>query len=349
MTARASWNELALEQLVRYEALFELLEEIQRLEDVSQIARRAATQWKYFAAVACWRLVLAQDERFVVIDAGLAGTRIDHVTELHPWDRAHWDLGRPVLEQAGAESALPAPPVGMTVREGTEVLVQPFLRAGRRVGLLTVAARRAPFSELDKKFIRLFGGHLSDRLSAILMQAKTTQAWIDRATHDRLTGLLNRGAILDHLANQLALARRTGHAVGVILADIDFFKAINDQHGHLVGDAVLHALAQRLLARARDGNGVGRYGGEEFLFVLYPCNPQELTAAAERFRCAVADTAFHALGREGEDLAVTLSLGTSSSEGQSGVAMDALLDQADAALYRSKADGRNRTTDYGAL
>lgn len=349
MTSPAPWNTLAVEQLVRYEALFNLLEDIQRLDDVSQIARRAATQWKYFAAVACWRLVLTQDQRFVVIDAGREGTRIDHVETLQPWDQAHWDLGRPALERAGASGDMPAPPASLQVQAGTELLVQPFLRAGRCVALLTVAARAQPFSELDKKFIRLFGGHLSDRLSAILMQAKATQAWIDRATHDRLTGLLNRGAILDHLANQLALARRTGRAVGVILADIDFFKAINDHHGHLVGDAVLHALAQRLLARARDGNGVGRYGGEEFLFVLYPCNPQELAAAAERFRCAVADTAFHAMGREGEDLAVTLSLGTSSSEGQSGVAMDALLDQADAALYRSKAAGRNRATDYGAL
>lgn len=348
MTAPLAWTELAVEQLVRYEALFKLLEDIQPLDDLSQIVRRAATQWKYFAAVASWRLVLTQDDRFVVIDAGHDGTRVDHVKDLPPWDRAHWELGRPVLEQAGTTNGRPMPPECLQAQAGTELLVQPFLRAGRCVALLTVAARRQAFSELDKKFIRLFGGHLSDRLSAILLRAKDTQTWIDRATHDRLTGLLNRGAILDHLGNQLALARRTGRAVGVILADIDYFKAINDQHGHLVGDAVLHELAQRLLARARDGNGVGRYGGEEFLLVLYPCNPLELAAAAERFRCAVGDSPFAAMGRDGEDLAVTLSLGTVCSEGRSDLPMEALLDQADEALYRSKAAGRNRTTDFGA-
>ncbi|MBP6850279.1 MAG: GGDEF domain-containing protein [Rhodoferax sp.] len=343
-----SWNELALEQLVRYEALFKLLEDIQPLEDISQITRRAATQWKYFAAVARWRLVLAQDDRFVVVDASQDEIRIDPVKDLHPWDQAHWEQARPSLEEAGTAGGMPSPPEHLHAQPGTELLVQPFMRAGRCVALLTVAARKAPFSELDKKFIRLFGAHLSDHLAGILFQAKATQLLIDKATHDHLTGLLNRGAIIDHLGNQLALARRTGQAVGIILADIDFFKSINDQHGHLVGDAVLRELAHRLSMRARDGNGLGRYGGEEFLFVLYPCNPQELAAAAERFRSVVADAAFVAMGRHQEDLRVTISLGTATSGRFDDVPMDRLLNQADEALYRSKETGRNRVTDYSA-
>ena len=348
MTVPVAWSQLAVEQLVRYEALFKLLEDIQHLEDLRQIARRAATQWKYLAPVAHWRLVLADGDRFVVVEASPDETRIDHVTDLHPWDRVHWDLGRPSQVCAGAADGTPEAPEHLHAQPGTQLLVQPFLRAGRCNALLTAAARRTSVSELDKKFIRLLGAHLSDHLSGKLLQARATQALIDKATHDRLTGLLNRGAIVDHLGNQLALARRTGHAVGVILADIDFFKAINDHHGHLVGDAVLQELARRLTARARDGNGVGRYGGEEFLFVLYPCNPQELAAAAERFRRAVCDASFAGLGRDGEDLAVTISLGTASSEGLDDVPVDRLLNQADDALYKSKARGRNRVTHHGA-
>ena len=91
---------------------------------------------------------------------------------------------------------------------------------------------------------------------------------------------------------------------------------------------------------------MGRYGGEEFLFVLYPCNPQELAAAAERFRRAVADAPFPAMGRSGEDLQVTISLGTASSDPTDETPADRLLNQADEALYRSKAGGRNRVTAF---
>lgn len=335
------WNELAIQQLVRYEALFKLLEDIQMLDDLGQIAQRAATQWKYIAAVADWRLVLAHDDRFIAIDAQRGEAAIADLQELPPWDRSHWDAGRPALLRTGMAAGVPAPP-------GNECLVLPFMRAGHCMALLTVVAHKEPLGDLDMKFIRLFGGYLADRLSALLLQAKATRLLVDKATHDRLTGLSNRGAIVDHLGSQLAVARRTGRAVGVILADIDHFKAINDVHGHLVGDAVLRELARRLMARARDGNGVGRYGGEEFLFVLYPCNPQELAAAAERFRRVVADTPFHGLGKEGVDLLVTISLGTASTEDQDDVAMDCLLNQADEALYRSKAGGRNRVTPHGS-
>lgn len=346
MTDTSAWSALAVEQLVRYEAVFKLLEDIQPLDDMRQIVRRAATQWKYFAAVARWRLVLAQEDRFIVVDAGPDDTGVTLASSLSDWDRAHWDQARPSLTHAGAAEGMPPVPAPLRAPPGTELLVQPFMRAGRCTALLTVAARSTGFSELDKKFIRLFGAHLSDRLSGLLVQAQATQAWIDKATHDRLTGLLNRGAIIDHLGSQLALARRSGQSVGVILADIDFFKSINDNHGHLVGDAVLRELAHRLLARARDGNGVGRYGGEEFLFVLYPCNPQELAAAAERFRRAVADAPFPAMGRSGEDLQVTISLGTASSDPTDETPADRLLNQADEALYRSKAGGRNRVTAF---
>ena len=345
MTGAAPSDGLAIQQLVRYEALFKLLEDIQMLDVPVLIAQRAATQWKYFAVLANWRLVLAHDGRFITVDANHGEASIADLQDLSPWDRAHWDAGLPNLLRLGGPRCATSPG-HLLGPAGADCLVLPFVRAGRCVALLTVVAHKGPFSDLDKKFIRLVGGHLADRLLGLALHAKATRLLIDKATHDRLTGLSNRGAIVDHLGSQLALARRTGRGVGVILADIDYFKAINDAHGHLVGDAVLRELARRLMARARDGNGVGRYGGEEFLFVLYPCNPQELAAAAERFLHVVAETPFHGLGKDGADLVVTISLGTASTEGQGDVALETLLNQADEALYRSKAGGRNRVTPH---
>jgi hypothetical protein len=117
------------------------------------------------------------------------------------------------------------------------------------VALLSAAARHAPFSDLDKKFIRLFGSHLADRVSSIVLRRQAMALLIGKATHDALTGLLNRGAILERLTAQWALSARTGQPLSVLLADIDHFKRINDHHGHQAGDEVLCEVSRRLQAR----------------------------------------------------------------------------------------------------
>lgn len=158
-----------------------------------------------------------------------------------------------------------------------------------------------------------------------------------RATHDSLTGIWNRAAIFDVLKRELLRAQREGTFVGVLLADLDFFKKINDVYGHLAGDAVLREVAQRINAAIRTYDAVGRYGGEEFLVVLSGCEEEPLLHA-ERIRALVS--AEPVVTREGA-ITVTLSLGAAISGGEL-LEIEDLLRAADAALYRAKRAGRNR-------
>lgn len=332
------------QQLVRYEALFALLDGIQTLDDIEAIARCIAVRWKYFANATNWRLVVPDDSGFQVIDGFRGEARVTVAPALSPWDEHHRKLLIPRLIRMADPWEGPTPPEHLTGKAITEIEVLPFARTGRRIGVLSVAARHRPFSDLDKKFVRIFGSHFADRVSDILLRRQATEALIDKAARDALTGLLNRGAIIEQLGDRLALAKRFGKPLGVILADIDFFKAINDSHGHLAGDEVLRAVSGRLRAQALSGDSVGRYGGEEFLFVLYPCGADEVAKAAERFRRAIAEFPVAIGGDPPKSLNVTISLGASSTSGQEDARPEALLKQADDALYRSKADGRNRVT-----
>jgi diguanylate cyclase (GGDEF)-like protein len=158
------------------------------------------------------------------------------------------------------------------------------------------------------------------------------------ASHDSLTGLYNRGEITAFLARELARSRREHSSVGIILADIDHFKAVNDTLGHGAGDEVLKIVAHRLRMQVRSFDGVGRYGGEEFLVILPGCNLESITRRAEQLRAAVGD--LPAL----EGRRVTLSMGVVAADAAVDGAPNAecLLKEADAALYRAKMHGRNR-------
>ncbi len=157
------------------------------------------------------------------------------------------------------------------------------------------------------------------------------------AAHDRLTGLWNRGAIVDALQREVQRSLRTGEPLGIVMADLDYFKKINDTQGHLVGDAVLQETARRLAAAVRSYDFVGRYGGEEFLIILAGCDAPDLAASAERLRRSIAD-------RPVGQTFVTLSLGIASIPrgGRGPRDCEDLLRAADAALYTAKAEGRNR-------
>jgi diguanylate cyclase (GGDEF)-like protein len=339
------WNDLATQQLVRYEAMFKLLDDIHVIEDIAVISQLIATRWKYFANVTSWRMVIAKDGGFQVIDGFRGEAHLADVQALSPWDKHHWELQRPRLV-CGADPLLtgPAPPEHLAGKSITEIQALQFMRMGCCIGLLSVAARNEPFSELDNKFIRLFGDHFADRISGILLRRQALEILTTQATYDALTGLLNRSTIIDRLRSQLAVCKRTGQPLSVILADIDFFKVVNDSHGHLAGDEVLHEVSRRLQMHTREGDSLGRYGGEEFLVVLYPCGEEDVTKAAERFRRAIAETSFGIGSDPPIDLKVTISLGMSTTTGRGDDGMQALLKQVDKALYHSKANGRNRVT-----
>jgi diguanylate cyclase (GGDEF)-like protein len=160
-----------------------------------------------------------------------------------------------------------------------------------------------------------------------------------QATHDSLTGLLNRAAILDVLQTELARASRESQPVSVLMVDLDHFKRINDHLGHQAGDTVLREAARRMASAIRRYDSIGRYGGEEFLVILPGCTSEGALAQAERLRLAVGAEPID-LGRQ--SVSVTCSLGCACcTDAQSGTS-DSLVREADGALYGAKEGGRNR-------
>jgi two-component system, cell cycle response regulator len=159
-----------------------------------------------------------------------------------------------------------------------------------------------------------------------------------QATHDALTGVLNRRTIIEGLQREFARAQRDSLSIGVIMMDLDYFKRINDTYGHPVGDMVLCEAAQRVQQELRSHDLLGRYGGEEFLAVLPGCTAEETKKIAERLRQGLAD---RPLNFPGGRILVTSSFGVAASEGD-GANVEALLQLADASLYRAKHEGRNR-------
>ena len=156
-----------------------------------------------------------------------------------------------------------------------------------------------------------------------------------RATHDSLTGLYNRRRMTELLDAEMQRVRRHGGVFSVILFDADHFKAINDQHGHDVGDAVLKELVGAVSERLRDVDSLGRWGGEEFLVLLPATEQADAYAVAEALRHRVADTDFTGVGK------VTISLGVAAFVGDE--SMEELLKRVDNRAYAAKNDGRNRT------
>lgn len=159
------------------------------------------------------------------------------------------------------------------------------------------------------------------------------------ATRDALTGVWNRGAILDVFERELSRCRREQLPLGVALADIDHFKPVNDSYGHLVGDAVLQQVAARMATALRPYDLIGRYGGEEFLILLPGCTESATVKVCERLRGVIAD---HPTTHNGRTVPVTVSIGCIVSEVPHDKTSRELLHAADEALYHAKRQGRNR-------
>jgi len=159
---------------------------------------------------------------------------------------------------------------------------------------------------------------------------------------DPLTGLLNRRSALLQLEREHERSHREGHPYAVVLVDLDHFKRVNDSHGHHVGDAVLIEAARVMQATVRRTDVVGRMGGEEFLLVLSGAELEAATHIAERCRQALSEVRID-VGRS-EPLRISASLGLSSNQGVPEIDAEGLVRRADDALYRSKAEGRDRLT-----
>ena len=184
--------------------------------------------------------------------------------------------------------------------------------------------------------VRLRAGLRILNLQEQLMLAR--EALREQATHDALTGLLNRAAILKALQDELARAVRNARPVAVLLADIDRFKQVNDTCGHAAGDAVLRETAAAMKSAIRSYDAIGRYGGEEFLIVLSGCDETAAHNRAERIREAVYSAPLTAC----QAGPITCSIGVAWRAEAGATDADALIQEADRALYFAKGRGRNR-------
>jgi two-component system cell cycle response regulator len=169
---------------------------------------------------------------------------------------------------------------------------------------------------------------------------------VELAVTDQLTGLYNRRYMSSHVGTLITNAAESGRELSLLILDIDYFKSINDTHGHDVGDQILREFAKRIIANVRSVDLACRYGGEEFVVIMPDTDLSFAYMVAERVRQQVASMPFQ-IDRAPGNVHVTISVGVTTSEGK-GDTPEALLRRADQALYRAKRDGRNRVVSAAA-
>lgn len=220
--------------------------------------------------------------------------------------------------------------------DASNVMVAPLLAEGRPIGALAVeqgGGSRARVTARRVDLLAQFAGH-----AALALRAAALQAEVERlARTDALTGLGNRRSFTDDLDRELAAAVRRSGTCALIVLDVDHFKAVNDTHGHQVGDVVLEEVGWALATAARESDIVTRYGGEEFAVILPACLGPEALAVAERLRAAVAEAS--------GPVPVTMSAGVAVFPTDGTEAMS-LVAAADSALYKAKRQGRDRSVRF---
>ena len=164
------------------------------------------------------------------------------------------------------------------------------------------------------------------------------------ATRDSLTGLLNRRALYELLQNELGRATRERLPVSVVMVDVDHFKDINDQFGHLIGDQALCLLVDTITKNKRSYDQVGRWGGEEFLMILPGTDLETARQIAERLRIEISRAELNL--SDGSALTMRASFGVASTSQDRSLSFDKLIQRADVALYLAKDGGRNRVMVY---
>ncbi len=219
------------------------------------------------------------------------------------------------------------------------LLVLPLLMHDRALGTLILGAkRRHAFGDAVRPTLEVLASHLAVSLSNARMVHKLETM----ATTDGLTGLLNKRAMLDAAAQKIAAAARFGRNLSVLVVDIDFFKKVNDTHGHDIGDLVIRGLGDILKRQKRNTDLVARFGGEEFIVLCEQTDEKGAMLLAERIREELGKTKFRT---PTGTLSVTCSVGVSTFP-QAGSTWETMFKAADEALYVSKRSGRDRSTAW---
>jgi diguanylate cyclase (GGDEF)-like protein len=210
------------------------------------------------------------------------------------------------------------------------------------VGLVTVARRDRAFSIAERDLF----SYLASQASVSIENVDLHETVQRQAVTDELTGLFNHRRFQEVMTREVERARRFGHSLGLILLDLDDFKRINDQHGHLQGDRVLREVARVLLESCREIDEPARYGGEELAIALPQTDLAGAAEFGERLRLRIEALEIPVLGGNGS-VRITASVGAAALPQSAGTDKDALVAAADSALYRAKRLGKNRVATAG--
>lgn len=232
--------------------------------------------------------------------------------------------------------------------EGFQALIsQPLIAHDDCLGVVTLYFQQS--RHFDEEFRQVFG-YLGKKIALAMRHGQLIdelEAKNDRlqklADTDGLTGLPNHRKIQNILREELSRCQRYGNSLSVMMVDIDDFKSVNDNHGHIVGDEVLKELGQLFEEKLRSTDSVGRYGGEEFLFVLPETTVQEAYELAERLRAGVEEMTVEV---EGITISITISLGIAELPQNAQLTSAEIIDRSDEALYEAKHTGKNRSVRY---
>jgi diguanylate cyclase (GGDEF)-like protein len=206
------------------------------------------------------------------------------------------------------------------------------------LGLITVARAGRPFTQSERKLFAYLAGQ-----AAVSIENVDLHELVQRqAVTDELTGLSNHRRFQELITQEVERSKRFGQDLGLVMLDIDHFKAVNDTYGHQQGDVVLREVARVLRESSREIDEPARYGGEELVVALPQTDLDGAYLFAERVRSALGTLRVPRVDDDGGHLRVTASFGAAAIPG-AGEDKDALIAAADAALYRAKRAGRNRT------
>lgn len=215
-----------------------------------------------------------------------------------------------------------------------ELLFIPIVYKDVSLGMILLASIDSFPNQTSDNLSVFIGG-----MALALRNAVTHSQLQELAANDPLTNIFNRRFGMLRLQEEFGRAVRLSLPIAVLMADIDFFKSVNDTYGHLVGDRVLIQIAQLAKKAVREGDIVIRYGGEEFLAILPGASQTDARQIAERLRRTVEETVIH---HGGQEIKVTISIGINSFPENDVTNVNELIDAADKALYKAKETGRNK-------